>query len=592
MLARSLARFSAWRFVAVLLMTACGATAFSSPASAQQDSTSAVGDSQDVSSMRTPRGSVIGYLQACRRGDYVAAAHHLNLDGPDQGPESATGSELARQFKIVLDKKLWIQADRLSDAAEGIPGDGLQEDFDLVGTVETSRGPVDIVVERRQLPSGARVWMFSQSTVEAIPQLYDEFGYGALGELLPQFMFEWRLLELELWQWIGILVLVLVSYLLSWVLSFVLIRISRTLVQRTKTNLDDRLLQAAGVPLRLVVAVAMFALGAKSLSLPVIAQGFLSSVEKIFFVVALTMFLMRAIDILSVFIEDRLAARGVDAVSSIAPLGRRTAQVILLSFALIALLQNLGVNVSGLIAGLGIGGLALALAAQKSVENLFGGATLVADQPVRVGDFCRYGDKIGTVEDIGLRSTRIRSLDRTIVTVPNAEFSSMQLENFGKRDRIRLYTMIGVRYETSAEQLRHLLVEIKKLLASHPKILAEPARVRFVGFGAYSIDLEVFAYVETQDWNEFLAVREDVFLRLIDIIEASGTGFAFPSQTLYLGRDGGLDEEATRRAEEAVADWRKGGKLPLPDPTSEMLSAMDDSLDYPPEGSVAITSAR
>jgi MscS family membrane protein len=116
--------------------------------------------------------------------------------------------------------------------------------------------------------------------------------------------------------------------------------------------------------------------------------------------------------------------------------------------------------------------------------------------------------------------------------------------------------------------------------------------VRLVGFGAYSIDLEIFAYIDTRDWNEFLAIREDVFLRLIDLVEASGTGFAFPSQTLYLGRDGGLDTEATRHAEEAVANWRKEGALPLPDPTGDMLAALDDTLDYPPEGSVSAAGAR
>jgi MscS family membrane protein len=282
--------------------------------------------------------------------------------------------------------------------------------------------------------------------------------------------------------------------------------------------------------------------------------------------------------------------KGMASIHAILPLGRRMTKAVLIILASIALLQNLGVNVSGLVAGLGIGGLAFALAAQKTIENLFGGATIIADQPVRVGDFCRFGDKIGTVEDIGLRSTRIRTLDRTVVTVPNAEFSSLQLENFAKRDRIRLHFTIGVRYETSADQLRHLLVEVKRLLVAHPKILPDPARVRFVNFGAHSLDLEIFCYIGTADWNEFLAIREDIYLRIMDAVENSGTEFAFPSQTLYLGRDGGLDREAVARAEKSVQDWRASHKLPLPDPTETMLTELDDSLDYPPEGSVAATT--
>jgi MscS family membrane protein len=242
--------------------------------------------------------------------------------------------------------------------------------------------------------------------------------------------------------------------------------------------------------------------------------------------------------------------------------------------------------VTGLIAGLGVGGIALALAAQKTIENLFGGVTLIADQPVRVGDFCRFGSNIGTVEDIGLRSTRVRTLDRTLVSIPNGEFSQTQLENFGQRDRIRLACTLGLRYETSPDQLRHVLAEIRKLLLSHPEIEREPARVRFVGFGSHSLDLEIFAYVGTRDWNHFLAVREDLFLRVMAIVEESGSGLAFPSQTLYMSRDGGIDRERGARAEERVERWRQEGRVPFPDYDAETIEELDGSLDYPPRGSV------
>jgi MscS family membrane protein len=211
---------------------------------------------------------------------------------------------------------------------------------------------------------------------------------------------------------------------------------------------------------------------------------------------------------------------------------------------------------------------------------------LVADRPVAVGDFCRFGDKVGTVEDIGLRSVRIRTLDRTVVTVPNSAFASLQLENFAQRDRIRFYTVLGLRYETTAEQLRFVLVELKKLLVAHPKVHPDPARIRFIGFGAYSLDLEIFCYVETADWAEFLAIREDLLLRIMEIVESTGSGFAFPSQTLYLGGDDGLDESRSRAAEAQVRDWRERRELPLPDPAPESVREATDSLPYPPEGSV------
>jgi MscS family membrane protein len=253
--------------------------------------------------------------------------------------------------------------------------------------------------------------------------------------------------------------------------------------------------------------------------------------------------------------------------------------------AFVAILDGFGFSVTALIAGLGVGGIAVALAAQKTIENLFGGISLYGDRPVRVGDFCSFGDKIGTVEEIGIRSTRVRTLDRTLITIPNAEFSNLQLENYAKRDRMRLFAMIGVRYETTPEQLRYILVEIRKLLYAHERVTPDPARIRFVGFGAYSLDLEIFAYVDTSDWNEFLGVREDIYLRIMDIIEASGTGFAFPSQTLYLGRDGGLSAERAGEVAEEVQGWRDRREIFLPNFPAERIAALENTLAYPAEGS-------
>ena len=190
--------------------------------------------------------------------------------------------------------------------------------------------------------------------------------------------------------------------------------------------------------------------------------------------------------------------------------------------------DRVGLPLYGIVAGLGVGGLAIALAAQPTIENLIGGLSLFADKPIRVGDFCKYGDDMGTVEAIGIRSTRIRGLDRTLTTIPNAALSKMPVVNFTLRDRMLLKLVIGLRYETKPEQLRHVLAKLRELLLAHPKVTPEPSRVRFIGFGDCSLNLEVFAYVATRDWNEFLEVQEDIYLRMMDVVTASGTGFAFP----------------------------------------------------------------
>ncbi len=223
--------------------------------------------------------------------------------------------------------------------------------------------------------------------------------------------------------------------------------------------------------------------------------------------------------------------------------------------------DRLGMPLYGIVAGLGVGGLAIALAAQPSIENLIGGLSLFADKAIRVGDHCQCGTDIGMVEAIGIRSTRIRGADRSLTTIPNSTLSKASIVNLSERDRMLMQTMIGLRYETHPDQLRHVLIRIRELLLGHPRIASDSVRVRFVGFGASSLDIEIYSYLITRDRSEFLAIREELFLRLMELVEESGTGFAFPSQTLYFARDGGLDTGRTQTAMSQVRQWREEGRF-------------------------------
>jgi len=255
-------------------------------------------------------------------------------------------------------------------------------------------------------------------------------------------------------------------------------------------------------------------------------------------------------------------------------------------------LERLGVAIVPLLAGLGVGGLAVALAIRPTLENLIGGLILFSDKPVRVGDFCTFGSMSGTVEDVGIRSTQIRASDRTLISVPNAKFVDMEIINWARCDKMLISGVIGLRYETSEDQLRYVLVKIREMLHAHPKIDGETIRVRFSDYGASSLDISLRIYAFTRDWNEFYAIKEDAFLRIKEIVEGSGTGFAFPSQTLYMAKDGGLDEERSERADAEVAAWREAGSLPFPRLSPERINALKDTLDYPPEGSSDWVQAR
>jgi MscS family membrane protein len=245
-------------------------------------------------------------------------------------------------------------------------------------------------------------------------------------------------------------------------------------------------------------------------------------------------------------------------------------------FASAVISEHIGVPVAALAAGIGVGGLAFALASQSTLENLVAGLTIYGDRPIRVGDFCTIGAISGTVESIGLRSTRLRTLARTLVTIPNAEVAKQILENSSVRDKMLMRTTLGLRYETSPDQLRYVLGRLRELFNGHPKAIDDGMRVRFIGFGAYSLDIEIYLYVMATRKPAFLEICEDLNLRIMDIIEEAGAGFAFPSQTAYLARDTAPDAERMRAAENHVEAWRETGELPFPDFSPEAQDVVDD----------------
>jgi MscS family membrane protein len=270
------------------------------------------------------------------------------------------------------------------------------------------------------------------------------------------------------------------------------------------------------------------------LGLPASVQVLSQRVERTGFLIAIFWACERAIDVTQRLVAESAWAQERPASRALLPLSARIGKVVLAGIALVALLAELGYSVTTLLAGLGIGGLAVALAAQKTVENLFGALSLGADQPFREGDFVRVEDVVGTVEAIGLRSTRIRTLDRTLVSIPNGKLAEMRLETFAARDRIRLACTLGLVYGTSVSQMRDVLAELEKALREHPKIWPESVVVRFKEFGSSSLDIEIMAWFVTRDFAEFQLIRQEMLLRFMEVVEAQGSAFAFPTRTLHV----------------------------------------------------------
>jgi MscS family membrane protein len=324
----------------------------------------------------------------------------------------------------------------------------------------------------------------------------------------------------------------------AFILGRIVVRLARpVLVQlagRTNTEWDDRLVEMMSSPLGLVLALQ--ALRIASPWLPLDGRALMTLTEAIAIVTTLAVLwtAFRAIDLSRAVIERRSWAIDRPASRSLLAIGARFAKVgVLAIFAIVALAQ-LGVSVASLVAGLGIGGLAVALAAQKTIENLFGTLSIGVDQPMREGDFVKLYDFVGTVEQIGLRSTRIRTLDRTVITIPNGELANQRIESFSMRDRLRLATTIGLVYDTTSQQMRAILAELEAVLRGHPKIWPDAVVVRFKELAASSLDIEIMAWFRTADWSEFQGIRQDVLLDFMAAIERHGSAIAFPTRTVHL----------------------------------------------------------
>ncbi|WP_019274180.1 mechanosensitive ion channel family protein [Vibrio coralliilyticus] len=210
-------------------------------------------------------------------------------------------------------------------------------------------------------------------------------------------------------------------------------------------------------------------------------------------------------------------------------------------------LSRIGVPVYGIVTGLSLGGMAIALAIRPTMENLIGGVILFMDKSLSVGDYCQIGQVSGVVERIGVRSTRIRAKDRTQITIANGDLVKMEIVNFTRRDRYPFSTQIGLRYETTMPQVEQIAYEIKTALLAHPDVLESPLRVHFSSFGEYSLNIDVLAHIDTKDRNEFLQLQQDLLMRIEQIVKANHAEFALPAQTTYLHMTSNTAEQ--RRAE-------------------------------------------
>ncbi len=528
----------------------------------------------------TPSGTLYGFLQAAQSGNYSTAAQYLQMS---PARRQTQGESVASKLKIVIDRSFTGDLRRISNQPDGTPQEGVPPDKQRVGSLNTGDVNADLILVRVS-EGGGRIWLISSETLARLPELYDQAAVHQVETHLPHALVSHEFLGLPLWQWLAILIAVPVAAALGW-LAVQFLRLPWYLWAHYRKHAVAAAWSSFVRPLWLVLGVLAHGILVSYLRIPVLQRHRYQQIAGVVAIVGFNWLLWRILREVLSSVRQRAVVAGRMGTGSLMILGERMLKAAIVLLAIFAVMGTLGFNLTAPLAGLGIGGIAIAFAAQKTLENLLGGISVLGDEVIRVGDFCRFGDRVGTVEDISLRSTRVRTNDRTELSIPNGALATMTVENFSRRDKILFNTKLGLRYETSPDQLRFVLAQVRRLLYEHPKVQTDGARIRFVGFDESALSLEIFCYVQTRDFAEFVTIREDLLLRILEVVDAAGTGFAFPSSTVYLGRDSGLDKAKTEKAAQEVQKWREGNQLPFPDFAPHEISEFSNSLPYPQAGS-------
>ena len=484
---------------------------------------------KDALGRANPRGTVLGFLSATRKGESELAARYL-----DTQLRGTAATTLAHQLFVVLDRRLPARLNQISDQPEGSLSNPLKPDQELVGTIVSDDHNVDIFVERVDRGKTGPIWLFSSDTLDAIPDLYGEINVVSMDRVLPEFLLNTRFAGIRLFHWVAIIVGMPLFYFLTALLNRVLSRLVGLLRRRLYKRPDLPDLEVLPKPVRLLLLVVVIRWLLTKLSLPLIARQFWFSTASLLAIAGFVWLIILLNGVGEKYLGHRLRSRNLSGATLMLRLTRRVVDGLIIFVGVLVALYHFGVKPTAALAGLGVGGIAIALAAQKTLENVIGGVSLIFDRTVNVGDTLRVGTTLGTVDDIGLRSTRIRTLDRSMISVPNGQIANMTLENLSVRDKFWLHPILSLRYGTTSPQMHTVLDGIRSLLKENRFVESNSVRVRFLHFGASSLDVEVFAYIKARDWSHFLEIQEALLLRIMKCTESAGVQIALPSQAIFV----------------------------------------------------------
>jgi MscS family membrane protein len=527
----------------------------------------------------TPRSALISLSLALDEGQYERAAEGMDMRYLSGDIRKEDAALLLRQLRYIFIRHVWIDVGVLSDDPRGNLEDGLPSYRESFGTIRTADGDVGLYLQKVPDGKGGRAWKISNTTVMQIPALWEEFGHsdfaGEVADFLPMF----ERFGIDNWQWayLAVFILVLVSTVAA--VSYLLNRYGQQPGRAWMLDVRRYLHGSLGFFLYItLLRLFMLDLGLSLKARAIFDSFLLVYLAHIFLVLGI-------IELFATRTRRRMEKAGHPSATVVVRPISAVVKMTAVALLTVTGLDNAGYDVTTIIAGLGVSSIAVALAAQKTLENLIGAITLYIARPVKPGDFCRVGDNVGTIEAIGLRSTQLRTTDRTIVDIPNGTLSGLQIENFARRDNIRFYRMFRLRLASSPDQLRYLLAKLREMLYAHPGILTDTVSVRLFDITEQAYLVRMDSRVVSSDFQQYLAIAEDMNLRIIDLVHETGTNFAYPSQTIMVEDPATLDASDKQRSEALVEQWREEDRYPFPQWGEDHVEQIENTLDFPPRGS-------
>lgn len=477
----------------------------------------------------TPRSSFIGFLTLTEKFDYEGAALYMDLRNLPRATREYTGEELARQLDFIIKRGMKINVDHLSKKVTGQVVDGLPDYRDELGHLVSNDGEQILYMQRVPGLDNNFIWKVSNASIAMVPELYDYFSYPDwvenIRERLPE---DAVFLGIESFKWVIVLGAALITAPVFWLIGFAL----SWLFSKPGSPLHLQVRRLFTWPLTLFAVMLVTSRLLRELGLGATAQAFVEAKTLMTIVIVWVVFSL--IDLARAKRRETFIAQGR---SDAHILGRPMANALKLFILLAAVLvwlNNTGIDITTLLAGLGVGGIALALALQKPIEDLLGAVSIYSQQPIVTGDLCKYGTTLGRIEEIGLRTTRIRTLNNTLVSVPNCIIAHGAIENYSARETMLYHPELPLRYDTTTEQMQTIIDAIDQLARNHDGVVKETVRIQFTAFAENSMTIKARIYVDTPNFSTYLQVVTELNMGIMKIVQDNGAHFAQGAKTVML----------------------------------------------------------